>query len=726
MKIIIVSLLALWSALYQPAKPKVLIIGDSISIGYFPFVKDALKDKADIYHNAGNAQSTTNGLNKLKSWLKDEQWDVIQFNWGLWDLAYRSPAPKGPGVLDKTNGKLSVTPEQYKKNLEALISVLKETGAKLIFVNTTYVPVNEPGRNYSDVKIYNLIAEELAKKHGITINDLYSPSVKIHNALGLGENDVHYTKNGYKELSKYIIQGIERQLAGFGERALEESAIPVRPGIPGKTPFWNEAAIRFIYAPAFDFKTIENATSYKYEIVSQVDGKTYTFESNAPYHALSPVWVSVPVGKFKLRVVGLSAKGDSLGVAGQGEYFRAAPFNGIYHEPVLPYDKSAELALDNLLNKEYVNYWRTHKAPDPSYRTYRYPSKIFSALIIGAVTSARLNPEKAEQSIELARIIADYLLNITFTKDHALAYFPPTYYGYKEIFDKKPNSHMRYENSMIIYGADAGHAYLDLYDYTKDKKYFEAAKKIADTYLKTQLKNGSWYLFVNNKTGKPTEKPISIPTSTINYFDRLRRDYGVKGLENSTARALKWIMENPVKTFDWHAQFEDVFARPPYKNLSREQACDLAIYLFRNSNGKPENIKLAEELIRFSEDQFVIWEKPEDVKVGQPNPARIGKNWITPSVQEQYVYWMPVGRAAGIMIETYWEAFKATKNDMYLAKAQSIANAFTVVQKAHNGDYPTYFTKYKLDDWLNSVVYPAKVMMNLENNLKGLSNDKRF
>jgi len=73
------------------------------------------------------------------------------------------------------------------------------------------------------------------------------------------------------------------------------------------------------------------------------------------------------------------------------------------------------------------------------------------------------------------------------------------------------------------------------------------------------------------------------------------------------------------------------------------------------------------------------------------------------------------------MIDTYLEAYKATKKEIYLAKAKSIANALTLVQKEHNGDYPTMFTKYDMNFWLNSVVYPAKVMMKLGNTLEKLN-----
>jgi len=160
----------------------------------------------------------------------------------------------------------------------------------------------------------------------------------------------------------------------FGAIALKESVVPIHPGVPGKTPFWNMHVHQFIYAPAFNYKIIDKATRYLYKIVS-TDGFSKTFESNVPYAPLSPVWASVPVGYFNLVVTGLSDKGDTLGVAGSGKYYRAATFNGPYYEPVIAYDKSAATALDNLLKKDYVEYWFKHKEPDPSYVNYRYPSK---------------------------------------------------------------------------------------------------------------------------------------------------------------------------------------------------------------------------------------------------------------------------------------------------------------------------------------------------------------
>lgn len=212
LKSLCVLLLSVLPYLGFAPKPKVLIIGDSISIGYFPFVKEELKGEAEVVHNAGNAQDTANGLKKIDSWIGDTKWDIIQFNWGLWDVAYRNPESKEQGNRDKINGKIAASPEQYKKNLETLIARLKKTGAKLIFVTTTVVPEKDAGRFAGDEDKYNAIAVALMKKNGITINNLHVPSVAVHQKLGLGADNVHYSDEGYKELAKPIVEVLRQAL----------------------------------------------------------------------------------------------------------------------------------------------------------------------------------------------------------------------------------------------------------------------------------------------------------------------------------------------------------------------------------------------------------------------------------------------------------------------------------------------------------------------------------
>lgn len=189
-----------------------LIIGDSISIGYFPFVRDALKDMAIVVHNKGNAQDTQHGLRKIKQWLGENRWDVIHFNWGLWDLCYRNPQSEEQGHRDKIHGTLTATPEQYRRNLDSLVQILKQTKAKLIFAATTYVPDGEAGRFSDDVLKYNGIAAQLMRKYGIQTDDLYTLSIAIHGKYGKAANNVHYSAKGYALLAKQVINRIEDAL----------------------------------------------------------------------------------------------------------------------------------------------------------------------------------------------------------------------------------------------------------------------------------------------------------------------------------------------------------------------------------------------------------------------------------------------------------------------------------------------------------------------------------
>ena len=65
--------------------PQVLIIGDSISIGYTEPVRENLKGSAEVFRPPVNCQHTGYGLSQIKTWLGTGKWDVIHFNFGIWD-----------------------------------------------------------------------------------------------------------------------------------------------------------------------------------------------------------------------------------------------------------------------------------------------------------------------------------------------------------------------------------------------------------------------------------------------------------------------------------------------------------------------------------------------------------------------------------------------------------------------------------------------------------------
>ncbi len=210
---LILLILIITTASFKQDKPKILIIGDSISIGYTPFVKESLKDIADVYHNPGNAQHTGKGLKNVEAWITTDNYDIIQFNWGLWDLCYRHPDSKVQGQRDKVNGTLTYSLEDYEKQLRAIVKIMKEkTDARLIFVTTSCVPKNEAGRFPKDPIKYNKIAKKVMKENNIPINDTYKATIGIHKKYGKGDDDVHYTPEGYEAMSYLITDFLEIKL----------------------------------------------------------------------------------------------------------------------------------------------------------------------------------------------------------------------------------------------------------------------------------------------------------------------------------------------------------------------------------------------------------------------------------------------------------------------------------------------------------------------------------
>ena len=190
-------------AVPQPAPKRILLLGDSISMGYTPFVQEALKNEAVVIRPKGNCEGTTTGIAEVAKWLALEggQWDIIHFNFGLHDLKYVQ------------GGKRQAEPEVYEKQLRAIVARLKQTKAKLIFATTTPVPDGgvKPRRDVADVPRYNAIARKIMQDEGVAVNDLYSFALPRLKELQRPVN-VHFTQEGSRQLGGEVVRHLRLAL----------------------------------------------------------------------------------------------------------------------------------------------------------------------------------------------------------------------------------------------------------------------------------------------------------------------------------------------------------------------------------------------------------------------------------------------------------------------------------------------------------------------------------
>ena len=153
----------------DPNLPRVLVIGDSISMNYHDAAKQALAGKANYYRINGNSGDTNRGVANFEFWLGDTSvkglhWDVVVINHGLHDLR----------LLDGDVHQVSL--DQYRKNLEAIFAMAVGKGFKVIWCTTTPVPgtrTTGSRRRQNDDQLYNPVAAEVLRKFpAITVCDL--------------------------------------------------------------------------------------------------------------------------------------------------------------------------------------------------------------------------------------------------------------------------------------------------------------------------------------------------------------------------------------------------------------------------------------------------------------------------------------------------------------------------------------------------------------------------
>ena len=192
-----------------PGLPRVLIIGDSISIGYTLPLRAALAGVANVHRPPTNCAHTAVGLARLDSWLAEGPWDLIHFNWGLHDLKHvdREGRLALPPVGQRVH-----TVGEYESNLEKLVQRLKSTGARLLWRCTTPVPEGAAGRFSEDVHDYNEAARGVMLKNGVAIDDI-NAFITQESIPHIRPDNVHFSRESSAKLAAHISEVIRQNLA---------------------------------------------------------------------------------------------------------------------------------------------------------------------------------------------------------------------------------------------------------------------------------------------------------------------------------------------------------------------------------------------------------------------------------------------------------------------------------------------------------------------------------
>ncbi|MBQ0031474.1 MAG: hypothetical protein KBT68_01590, partial [bacterium] len=502
-------------------------------------------------------------------------------------------------------------------------------------------------------------------------------------------------------------------------RAAAESLHVVRElGVDGQPAIWNGHAVQFTYPPQFDFKAVPGAVGYRFTLIDDIH-RVITMEAKLPTDPLTPVWTNLTDNGFVSVVAhGLDAAGEVCGLAGTRRFWKLPRFHpGKYPKARRGYLEAARLAYDYIFNLPSTQYFLKNGKPDPGYGLNAYPAKMHSALVSAMVRYAKLRPDRSADALRMARIAADYLLSISVPAGKPLAHFPPTYDNPKVgpgLGGVGPASQGK---NMLLYPAQVGAAYLDLYGALGETKYLAAAEALAETYLRIQDKDGTCYLKVDQATGKPVNENRAFPLGICEFLERLQAVTGKKPYLEAAERGIGYVLSGPVKDWNWEGQFEDVEPSGKYVNLTKHPPCETALYLLKH-RGKEEWVRrFAREVLRFSEDQFICWERPcRQDGTGPCSDRRSARDylaWDCPGVLEQYKCYIPIDASISKVLITYAASWRETGDVLDLAKARALADAL-VNSQAESGRIPTFWTAWgrrePKSDWLNCMAFSAMTL----------------
>ena len=189
----------------------ITLLGDSIRLGYQPYVGLYLPEGNNVWGPEGNTQHTVNLLANAPIWIKNKPADIIHLNSGLHDIK---------NIPYNSRRKL-VSESLYLENIERIIKYIHYCWPECIVIWATTTPVDEEKANEAhkeandftryneDVIRYNELSIDLVNRLGVPVNDLYKFVMQADKDMIMKEDGVHFTDFGSQLLAEQVADTLQ-------------------------------------------------------------------------------------------------------------------------------------------------------------------------------------------------------------------------------------------------------------------------------------------------------------------------------------------------------------------------------------------------------------------------------------------------------------------------------------------------------------------------------------
>ncbi len=208
-----------------------LLLGDSIRMGYDSFVQEKLAGRMSVFFSEDNgrfAQYTLRMLNDWKNQLSLPEIHVIHWNNGLWDVLHLNANSTGPDgeaegetiLPENVHSECRfdkdplTPPDMYRYMLGRILTRIRQLfpNAEVVFATTTPVIEEQATwayRSNAEIECYNQIAREVLVPRGVRINELGDFAKR--KCQSLHRDWVHYNDEGSSLLADEIIGFLEQE-----------------------------------------------------------------------------------------------------------------------------------------------------------------------------------------------------------------------------------------------------------------------------------------------------------------------------------------------------------------------------------------------------------------------------------------------------------------------------------------------------------------------------------